>query len=96
MQRIRWSAALTLISLAQQNLKLRLHEIQQPTLILVGARDITVPPSEARLAAQLIPNAKLVEFPRTYHQLVDEQPQRFIEAVLSFLYSADVNYDTMR
>jgi pimeloyl-ACP methyl ester carboxylesterase len=96
MQRVQWPAALTLLSLASQNLTPRLHEIQQPTLVLVGTRDLTVPPSEGRLAARLIPNAQLVEFPRTYHQLVDEQPERFIEAVRTFLYSADANYDTMR
>jgi poly(3-hydroxyalkanoate) depolymerase len=39
-----------------------LHQLRQPTLILAGKDDVIVPPINARIMAQLIPNATLRVF----------------------------------
>lgn len=63
----------------------RLPEVRQPTLVIVGARDMTIPPSEGRLAAERIPRARLVELPRVAHQVTDEAPDDVHRHLLAFL-----------
>lgn len=95
-QRTQWQAAMYgLSSMAYEDLSPQLHRIQQPTLVMVGKFDLTVPPGEGRLAARLMPNARLVEFPRVRHNPFDEAPERFIETVRTFLHDADANYATI-
>jgi pimeloyl-ACP methyl ester carboxylesterase len=62
----------------------RLPKIRTPTLVIVGARDMTVPPSEGELAANKIPGAKLVKLRRVGHQPVDERPEEFDRLLLDF------------
>jgi len=62
----------------------RLPEIRTPALVIVGARDRTVPPSEGELAANKIPGARLVRLPRVGHQPVDECPEEFDRLLLDF------------
>jgi pimeloyl-ACP methyl ester carboxylesterase len=65
-------------------LRYRLHRINRPTLLIWGANDglVTVPYAEAY--CQLIPGAKLVIIPDAGHLPQVEQPDRFIDHVLSF------------
>ena len=63
----------------------RLDQICAPTLIVVGAHDITVPPSEGELAAARIPDAHLVRLRGVGHQPVDERPDEFDRLLLWFL-----------
>ena len=63
----------------------RLDQICAPTLIVVGAHDITVPPSEGELAAARIPDAQLVRLRGVGHQPVDERPDEFDRLLLWFL-----------
>lgn len=65
-------------------LRYRLHRIDRPTLLIWGANDglVTVPYAEAY--CQLIPGAKLVVIPDAGHLPQVEQPDRFIDHVLSF------------
>jgi len=63
----------------------RLPKIGAPTLVIVGARDVTVPPSEGELAANKIPGAKLVKLRDVGHQPVDECPEEFDRLLLEFL-----------
>jgi len=62
----------------------RLRTIACPTLVVVGSRDLTVPPEEGRLAAQRIPGARLVELP-TDHHTPDEAPEAFVDLLRGFL-----------
>jgi pimeloyl-ACP methyl ester carboxylesterase len=62
----------------------RLPEIHTPTLVIVGARDMTVPPSEGELAANKIPGARLVKLRGVGHQPVDECPEEFDRLLLDF------------
>jgi pimeloyl-ACP methyl ester carboxylesterase len=84
-KRTRWQAAeAALYSMAHENLTPRLDDIRHPTLVMVGGRDLTVPPSEGRLAAERIPNARLAWFPNAHHQPLDEEPERGLPLVRAF------------
>jgi pimeloyl-ACP methyl ester carboxylesterase len=62
-----------------------LTQIKQPTLVLVGDRDYTIPPEDARIAAHKLPNAHLITFPKTYHQVTDEVEDAYLDALTAFL-----------
>jgi pimeloyl-ACP methyl ester carboxylesterase len=64
-----------------------LAQIDKPTLILHGADDQLIPPSEAQVMSATIPNARLHILPEAGHLLNMEQPEVFNEAVRSFLFS---------
>ncbi|MCB9457862.1 MAG: alpha/beta hydrolase [Anaerolineaceae bacterium] len=84
--RATWQAATgALASIARENLEPDLRRIQQPTLVLIGAEDTTVPPQEGRLAAHRLQNARLLELPGVNHQPLDEQPDTVIAALGAFL-----------
>jgi 3-oxoadipate enol-lactonase len=55
----------------------RLSRLDVPTLVVVGSRDITLPPSESELAASRIPGSRLVKMRGVGHQPVDERPEEF-------------------
>jgi pimeloyl-ACP methyl ester carboxylesterase len=62
----------------------RLPQIKVPTLILHGKRDILVPPENASILAEAIPNSKLVYFENSAHGLVEEM-EKVISISLDFL-----------
>lgn len=76
----------SLQALTTTDLSARLTDIAVPTLIIVGAHDVTVPVSEARLAAQQIPQAHLAVVPRASHMPMDQQPELFDRLLASFLH----------
>lgn len=85
-KRSRWQAAAYAIeSIARENMEPYLHQITHPTLVILGSRDTTVPPREGRLAADQLPNGRLLELPAVYHQPLDEASARVIPAVQAFL-----------
>jgi len=66
----------------------RLGEIQCPTLVLVGERDPSTPPSVAAVLAEGIPGARMVVIPNASHIVTVEAPvamnaelQRFMGAL---------------
>jgi pimeloyl-ACP methyl ester carboxylesterase len=63
----------------------RLDRICAPTLVIIGTRDTTVPPSDGELAAERIPDAQLVRFHGVGHQPVDERPEEFDRLLLDFI-----------
>lgn len=88
-ERTTWRAAVgALASMGDATAEPFLPQIAQPTLVIVGARDFTVPPSEGRLAAATLPHAELIEYAGGFHQPLDEQPDRTLAAVQTFLASA--------
>jgi len=53
-----------------------LPALEPPAWLLAGTRDLTVPPSQARRAAALMPNARVVEMPGVGHLAHEERPAR--------------------
>lgn len=80
-----YAALGSLRALAHFDLSPRLHAITAPTLILAGAGDLNVPPSQARLAAARIPGARLVILPGARHLPMNEQPEPFYRELKQFL-----------
>ena len=70
--------------LAGWDITARLGEIDLPTLVLVGRRDI-VSPRIARRLQRGIPGARLEIFPRSAHAAMWEERGRFGHAIASFL-----------
>jgi len=62
----------------------RLSQIRAPTLVVQGKRDIIMPPENALILANGIPNAKLVYFENSAHGLAEEI-DKLISLLLSFL-----------
>jgi pimeloyl-ACP methyl ester carboxylesterase len=67
------------------NLADHLKDITAPTLILIGGRDTVVAPAQGRLAAQRIPNARLIEWPTVGHSMVDDWADEFDRLLLDHL-----------
>jgi pimeloyl-ACP methyl ester carboxylesterase len=66
-------------------LRYRLHRIRVPTLLLWGASDRLVTPAYAEAYRALIRGAKLVVIPEAGHLPYIEQPDHFLQHVLSFV-----------
>jgi pimeloyl-ACP methyl ester carboxylesterase len=81
-----WTAAYgSLLSMIEIQLDKHLHKIDKPTLIISGARDLTIPPNDSRIAAKRIPGAQHIEMPSCHHQPPDEDPDSFHCAIAEFL-----------
>lgn len=88
LQRTTLNAAVgSLRTVVGAHLEDHLEEITAPTLILVGGRDSTVAPSQGKLAALRIPNARLVEWPAVGHAMVDDRPDEFDQLLINHLKS---------
>jgi pimeloyl-ACP methyl ester carboxylesterase len=66
------------------NLAPKLGRILAPTLIILGSRDMLVPNSEGRLAAEHIPGARLA-LVRAGHVVTDDAPERTLQLFKEFL-----------
>jgi pimeloyl-ACP methyl ester carboxylesterase len=73
-------------SLGLFNVQGRLGEIQAPTLVITGEADTTVPVHNQRPLVDKIPGARQIIFPDAGHALCVEQPERFNQVLLDFLY----------
>ncbi len=78
-------AALGSLQALAGSLEDRLSEIRAPALIVIGGRDLTVPPAQGRLAARRIPGARLVEWHNVGHALVDDRADEFDALLISHL-----------
>ena len=58
-----------------------LSHIAAPTLVLAGENDNTVPPAQARLIAEQVPDAQLVMLPGASHLLFAERPAEYGRAI---------------
>lgn len=63
----------------------RVGSIRCPTLILAGSQDILTPPARSRDLARRIPGAELVVLESGAHDLVNENPEPLLDAMLAFL-----------
>lgn len=69
-----------------------LHEIEAPTLVLAGARDVMTPPRLAETMAEAIPNARLEILAEGAHTLPIDDPDlvnRLVEEFVSELEEAE-------
>ena len=62
----------------------RLKHVNVPTMILFGAHDLVVPPANAGLLAQQIPDCEVVILRNAGHFFPIETPQAAAEAILQF------------
>lgn len=69
-----------------------LAEIDVPTLIIHGADDQLIPPSEAELMHKAIKNSKLVLIEGAAHLPNLERPDEFNDAVIDFLEGIEVAF----
>jgi pimeloyl-ACP methyl ester carboxylesterase len=67
----------------------RLGEIRQPTLIQAGLEDVLIPPGNARILAERIPNARLIEYPAAAHGYFDEVGFTAVDDMPAFLAEID-------
>jgi len=65
----------------------RLPSITAPTLVLTGSEDVLIPPENATILAERIPNSRLVNIEGGGHQVFVEQPGPCNQAVDQFLES---------
>ncbi|MGF1549896.1 MAG: alpha/beta fold hydrolase BchO [Sphingomonadaceae bacterium] len=65
-------------------LKRHLPRLPVPMLIVHGGEDGAVPPSAAREAARLVPDARLEEWPGLGHLAHEERPEQAAEAIMAF------------
>ena len=63
----------------------RLQNISSPTLILTGSEDVLIPPENAKVMAQRIPDAQMIAIDDGGHLFLIEQSEQFNEAVIDFL-----------
>lgn len=72
-------------ALRDLDLRDRLGQITNPTLVVAGGADETTPPEMARALAGGIPSAELVELAGCGHCPPLEQPEAFVTAIEAFL-----------
>ncbi len=72
---------------ALQNLDFgaRLGELRMPVLYLVGADDLGAPPAVVKGMHAATPGSRFVEIPEAGHIANIEQPERFAQAITSFI-----------
>ncbi len=66
----------------------RVREIRRPTLVLHGALDKLIPPSNAKALAQRIPGARLALLEGVGHMPMLEAPAETVSAIMPFLAGA--------
>ena len=62
-----------------------LPKIDVPVLICQGAHDAVVDPAISKVAAELLPNSRLVEFEESGHAPFLEERERFNKELLAFV-----------
>jgi pimeloyl-ACP methyl ester carboxylesterase len=78
------AAGLGMNQLSDDQVAARMKAITQPALILFGEHDKVVPPANAQLFLEKLPNAKARTIPNTGHIFPIEDPQATAEVVTKF------------
>jgi pimeloyl-ACP methyl ester carboxylesterase len=73
-----------LSALLQLDLTEGLPMVHVPTLVVVGSADPLTPPRDARRIADLLPDARLVEYPGAGHMLMYERTDELDELLMEF------------
>jgi len=88
--------AAQVIAGAQHNAEARLGNIRCPTLILFGAEDKVVPPSNAELLAQKVTGAQVKILPGLGHHMAIEDPKTIVAIIVDFCHAVSVTYKADR
>jgi len=67
-----------------RGLRRDLARLEPPLLLITGASDWTVPPSESARVQALLPRVEAVSLPRLGHLAHEEQPRRVAELIAGF------------
>ncbi len=78
-----------IVSLNASDSRTRLHDINVPTLVVVGKEDIITPPGESVVLSKGIPESHLEIIPDAGHFPMLEQPQMFNRILKDFLDGCD-------
>jgi pimeloyl-ACP methyl ester carboxylesterase len=70
-------------------LEYRMTTIAAPVLIVLGTRDVVIPPAAGRIYKDLMPDAHLVFVYDAGHAIAAERPDAFVEVVGDFLERHD-------
>ena len=70
--------------------------LSTPLLLLVGGRDRTLPPSEAKRVQVSLPAAELAELPGLGHLAHEEQPETVAQRIVEFAARCDVRAGARR
>jgi len=88
---IMWTSSLSgvagaLLAMADRpDQRSHLDELRMPTLVMTGADDTLIPPSESAELARGIPRAELIVIPGAGHLVAYEQPLAFNEGLKAWL-----------
>ncbi|MDH3695064.1 MAG: alpha/beta hydrolase [Gammaproteobacteria bacterium] len=63
----------------------RAQNIQCPSLLILGDRDIMTPPFNAKQVAEKIPDSKTMILPGTGHSLMSEKPDAVLDALITIV-----------
>lgn len=69
----------------------RLPRIHAPTLVMAGGRDVIVPPQNARILADRIPEAQLHVFEGVGHGFTREREAEAVNEMIDFLWPLEVH-----
>ncbi len=72
-------------AMGEHSAKDLLPDIEAPTLVLTGAKDVMTPPRLGEEMAEIIPNARLEILPEGSHTLPIDEPDRFNRLVEEFV-----------
>lgn len=61
------------------------HNIDVPTLVMVGAKDALIPPADGKAIANAIPGAYLVSYPEGGHLPMEQLPDETVRTLRAFL-----------
>src|SRR4051794_18549827 len=67
-----------------------LPKVHVPTLVIVGPADALTPPRDARRIAEMVPDARLVEFPGSGHMLMYERTHELDALIIDFARECQV------
>jgi 3-oxoadipate enol-lactonase/4-carboxymuconolactone decarboxylase len=84
----------TCAALRDCDLRTRVGEISQPTLVLCGATDTSTPPELNRALAAAIPGAQYVEIAKAAHLPCLEQPATMVNAIAPFVSKTIQQWDS--
>jgi len=63
----------------------RLKDLKLSTLIMHGMKDVLVPPQNAKILAELIPNSQVIVFNKSAHAPFVEEPDLILNNIIKFL-----------
>ncbi|MBA3533634.1 MAG: alpha/beta hydrolase [Ardenticatenales bacterium] len=80
-----WWLYRTMLMAGKTNIRDEIERIHHPTLVVAGTRDTLIPSHRSRVLAHLLPNARLVELPRSGHHPMEDSFPAFRAALEAFL-----------